>query len=206
MFQPIGGHDGHQWFQRRRQKCLGKSEARAVILVFRSARKTQKLLRMLRSCFMSSFVEFRFVVSEKKSKMSQPIRGQDGPNNSNLVEDVEILLPFKFPWIPFTGFREAVEKVLVNQWQDGHLWFPIGLKTQNLAKDVEILLPVKFRWILFTVSDNNSNMSRPIRGQGGHLGFPIDQKKNKNKNTHTNLVLGVRVRCKSLAPFLRLRW
>ena len=52
---------------------------------------------------MSSFVEFPSAVSDEKSKMSQPIRGQGGhlvfpisPKNTNLVEDVEILLPVKF--------------------------------------------------------------------------------------------------------------
>ena len=71
---------------------------------------------------MSSFVEFRSAVSEEKSKMSQPIRGQGGhlvfpigPKNTNLVEDVEILLPIKFPWIPFSGFRGEVENVSANQ-------------------------------------------------------------------------------------------
>ena len=32
----------------------------------------------MRSCFLSIFVEFRSAVSEEKSKMSQPIRGQGG--------------------------------------------------------------------------------------------------------------------------------
>ena len=52
---------------------------------------------------MISFVEFRFVVLEKRSKMPQPIRGHGrhfvftiGPKNKNFVEDVEILLPYKF--------------------------------------------------------------------------------------------------------------
>ena len=79
---------------------------------------------MLRSCFLSSFVEFRSAVSEEKSKskMSQPIRGQGGhlnfpigPKNTNLVEDVEILLRIKFRWIPFSGFRGEVENVSPNQ-------------------------------------------------------------------------------------------
>ena len=34
--------------------------------------------------------------------------------NANLVEDIEILLPVKFCWIPFGGFRE-VENVSANQ-------------------------------------------------------------------------------------------
>ena len=54
--------------------------------------------------------------------MSQPIRGQGGhlvfpvgPKNTNLVEDVEILLPVKFSIIPFSGFRGEVENVPANQ-------------------------------------------------------------------------------------------
>ena len=65
-------------FQRRRRKCLSQSEARAAILFFRSALKTQTRKRTLRSCFLSSLVEFHSAVSEKKSKMSQPIRGHGG--------------------------------------------------------------------------------------------------------------------------------
>ena len=76
----------------------------------------------LRSCFLSSFVESRSAVSEEKPKMYQPITGQGGhfvflicPKNTNLVEDVEILLPVKFRVIPFSGFRGEVENVSVNQ-------------------------------------------------------------------------------------------
>ena len=77
---------------------------------------------MLRSCFLSSFFEFRLAVSEEKSKMCQPIRGQGGHlvfpiglKNINLVEDVEFLLPVKFLWIPFSGFWGEVENVSANQ-------------------------------------------------------------------------------------------
>ena len=76
----------------------------------------------LRSCFLSSFVEFLSVVSEKRSKMSQQMRGQGGhlvfpigPKTTNLVEEVEILLHVKFRWIPFSGFRGEVENVSANQ-------------------------------------------------------------------------------------------
>ena len=42
----------------------------------------------------------------------------------NLVEDVEILLPVKFHWILFSGFREEVENVLANQRLGGGAsWF-----------------------------------------------------------------------------------
>ena len=54
--------------------------------------------------------------------MSQPIRGQGshlvfpiGPKNTNFLEDVEILLPVKFGWILFSGFRGEVENVSANQ-------------------------------------------------------------------------------------------
>ena len=54
--------------------------------------------------------------------MSQPIRRQGGhnvfpigPNNTNLVEDVEILLPAMFRGIPFSGFRGEVKNVSANQ-------------------------------------------------------------------------------------------
>ena len=54
--------------------------------------------------------------------MSQPIRGQGShlifsidPKNTNLVEDVEILLPVKFRWILFSCFRGEVENVSANQ-------------------------------------------------------------------------------------------
>ena len=81
---------------------------------------------MLRYCFLSSFIEFLSAVSEEKSKMSQPIRGQGshlvipiGLKNTILEEDIEILLPVKFRWIPFSGFRGEVENVPANQkpWQ-----------------------------------------------------------------------------------------
>ena len=101
---------------------LFEESAEADIFVYWSTRKTQTRKRMLRSCFLSSFVEFRSAVLEEKSKMSQPIRGQGGhlvfpigPKNTNLVEDVEILLPVKFRWIPFSGFRGEVENVSANQ-------------------------------------------------------------------------------------------
>ena len=84
--------------------------------------------------------------------MSQKIGGQGGhlvfligPKNTNLVEDVEILLP-----ISFVEFRSTVseEKSKMSQpirGRGGHLVFMIGPKNTNLVEDIEILLPVKFR-------------------------------------------------------------
>ena len=67
--------------------------------------------------------------------MSQPIRGQGGhlvfpigPKNTNLVEDVEILLHVKFHQIPFSGFRGKVENGSANQKPGRSSCFPIGPK------------------------------------------------------------------------------
>ena len=110
-----------QLFQRRSRKWLSQSDPSTTILFFPSARKTQTWYRTLISCFLSSLVELSSVVSAEKSKMSRPIRGQEGhlvfpigPKNTNLVEEIEILLPVKFRWIQFSSFRE-VENVSANQ-------------------------------------------------------------------------------------------
>ena len=96
-------------------------------------------------------------VSEEKSKTSQPIRGQGshlvfpiGPKNTNLVEDVEVFLPVKFHWIPFSRFRGEVENVSANQRQGQPSSFSDRPKNTNLVENVEILLPIKFRWIPFS--------------------------------------------------------
>ena len=146
-----------QPFERRSRKCLSQSEARAAILFFLSARKTQTWKRALRSCFLSSFVEFCSAVSEEKSKMSQPIRGQGGhlvfpigSKNTNLVEGVEILLSIRFCWIPFCGFRGEVENVKVyagrtedrRRTRDSALWQKLtrafGSGEPKTTKSVEI--------------------------------------------------------------------
>ena len=87
--------------------------------------------------------------------MSQPIRGQGGhlvfpigPKNTNLVEDIEILLPVKFCRIPFSGFRE-VENVSANQRPGRPSCFSDRPEKHNFVEDIEILLPVKFRRIPF---------------------------------------------------------
>ena len=67
------------------------------------------------------------------------------PKNINLVEDVEILLPVKFRWIPFNGFRE-VENVSANPRPARQSCFSDRTEKHKLGRgqDVEILLPVKF--------------------------------------------------------------
>ena len=59
-----------------------------------------------------------------------------GPKNKNLVEDVQILLPVKFPLSPFSSFRAEVEMSQPIRGQGGHLFFLIGTKNTNLVEDV----------------------------------------------------------------------
>ena len=80
------------------------------------------LIVTLNNQFTLPYLEFRSAVPEEKSKMPQPIRGQGGhldfpigPKNTNLVEDVEVLLPVMFRWILFSGFKGEVENVSANQ-------------------------------------------------------------------------------------------
>ena len=84
--------------------------------------------------------------------MSQPIRSHSshlifpiGPKNTNLVEDVEILLPVK-------QFQRRSRKCLSqSEARVAILFFLSARKTQNLVEDVEILLPKsKFRSIPFS--------------------------------------------------------
>ena len=158
-----------------KQEAQGPHIVNLSTMFFRSARKNTNLEDGVDiSYFLSSFVEFR---SEEKSKMSQSIRGRGshlvfliGPkkknklctghwylascqvssNNTNLVEDVEILLPVKFRWVLFSGHRGEVENVSANQRLGGHLVPPIDPKNTTLLEDVEILHPVKFCWIPFS--------------------------------------------------------
>ena len=112
----------------------------------------------LASCQVS-FV-FRSAVSEteKKSKMSQPIRDQDGHiwfpiglKNTNLADDVDIFLPVQFRCIPLSGFRKTNRKCLSeSKARTAILDFRSARKKiTNLVEDVEILLHIKFRWITF---------------------------------------------------------
>ena len=113
-----------QRFQGKSWKYLSQSEARAAILFCSDRPEKHKLGtgHWDLNCFLSSFVEFCSAVSEEESKMSQPIRGQGchlvftiSSKNTNLVEDIEILLPVMFRWILFSGFRGEVENVSANQ-------------------------------------------------------------------------------------------
>ena len=157
---------------------------------------------MLRSGFLSSFVEFCPAVSEEKSKMSQPIRGQGGhfvfpigPKHTNLVENVEILLHVKFRWILFSDFRGEVENVSANHRLGRPSCFSDRPKKHKLGRERWDLASCQFSAEFHSaVLEEKSKMSQPIRGQGSHLVFPIGLK-------NTNLVEDVEI----LLP-VKFRW
>ena len=98
-----------------------------------------------------------------KKCLNQPEAGAailflDPPKNTNLVVDVEILLPLKFRWIPFNGFRGEVEKCLsLSEARAAILFFGSARKTQTWKS-----------WDLASckVSLNSVQRSESIRDQG----------------------------------------
>ena len=124
--------------------------------------------------------------------MSQPIGGQGGylvflisPKIASLVEDVEILLPVKFCWILFSGFRGKVENVSENHRPGQPFCFPIHLKNTNLVEGVEILLPIKFCQIPFSgFRGEVENVSANQRPGQPFCFFPIGLQ-------NTNMVEGI---------------
>ena len=112
-----------QRFQRRIRKCLSQSETRVTILFF-DQREQHKLGRGhwdLASCQVSLNSVQRFqrrsrkCLSQSKASAAILFFFSIGLKNTKLVEDVEILLPVKFRWISFSGFRGEVENVSANQ-------------------------------------------------------------------------------------------
>ena len=112
-------------------------------------RMEHMLIMMLRTCLLSSFLKFCPAVSGKKSKMSRPIRGQGshlglltGPKYINLVDDIEILFPVKFPWFPFSSCRGKSKMWKVND--DGRTTRDHNVTT----KDLKVLNTCKSEWYI----------------------------------------------------------
>ena len=94
--------------------------------------------------------------------------------NTDLVEDVEILLFVTFRWIPFSVIRREIENVSEIRHRGGHFAFPIGPKNKNLVEDVDILSSfVKFH---SAVSEEKSKISQRIRGRVAIIFFRSAQK------------------------------
>ena len=96
--------------------------ARAVIFIYSSDWKTQ----LGRRCWDLASCQISLNPVQQFQRRSQKCLSQSwamtaifflpiGPKNTDLVKDVGILLPVKFRWIPFSGFREEVVNVSANQ-------------------------------------------------------------------------------------------
>ena len=75
--------------------------------------------------------------------MSQAIRDQGGhlvfpigPKNTNLVEDIEILLPVNFLWIMLSGFRGKVKNISANQMPGQPSCFSDWPKKHKLGRGI----------------------------------------------------------------------
>ena len=150
---------------------------------------------------MSSFVEFRSAVSEEKSKMSRPIRGQGGrlvfpigPIKTKLGRGRWDLVSCQVSLNSVQRFQRKSWKCLnISEARTAILFFRLARKTQTSWRTLWSCLLSSFVEFCSAVSEK-SKMSQPIRGQGGHLVFPIGRK-------NTNLVEGVEF----LLP-VRFRW
>ena len=68
----------------------------------------------------------------------------DRPQNSELLEHIEYLLPVRFHHIAISGFRGEVEMSQPIRGQGSHLGFHIGSKNTHFVEDFEFFRPVKF--------------------------------------------------------------
>ena len=148
--------------------------------------------------FRTTFVEFWSSIIEKKLKMSQPMRDRGGLKNTNLIEDVEILLRVKFRCIPCGSFRQEVENISANQRPGRPSCFSIGPKITNLVEDggtLRYCLPssfVKFPWVVS--EEKNRKCLKQSDARAAILFFRIGPK-------NTNLVEDVEI----LLP-VKFRW
>ena len=152
-----------QQFQRRSRKCLSQSEARRQSC-FSDRPEKHKLGRGrwdLSSCQVSSNSFQRFQRRSRKC-LSQSEAGAAilffaiGPKNTNLVEGFKILLPIKFRWIQFSGFRGEVENVSANPW------FPQIMTNhfQRLFKDFWVSFSRTFQGFFLVPSTIDSRKNR----------------------------------------------
>ena len=61
-------------------------------------------------------------------------KSTDRPENTNVIEDVEILLPVNFRWIPFSGFRWKVEFVSAHEIPGRLFSFSWSVRKQKLGR------------------------------------------------------------------------
>ena len=121
-----------------------------------------------------------------------------GLKNTNLSEDIAILLPVNCRWIPFSSFKEEVE----NQRPGRSSCFSDRPKKSNYDEDVTSWFLSSFIVFRSAVSEEKSKMPQQIRGQADHLVFLI-----LPRNTHwiedVEILLTVKFRWILLSSFGR---
>ena len=123
-----------------------------------------------------------------------------GPKNTNLVDDVEILLPVKFRWISFRG---EVENVSVNQRPGWPSFFPYRSEKHKLGRGRWDLAScqVSLNSVQQFLKEEMLKMSQPIwETQCGHLLFLI-RLKNTNLVEDVEILLPVKFRWISFSSF-----
>ena len=121
-------------------------------------------------------------------------------------EDVKILLPVKFRWIPFSGFRGKV-KICISQSEAraAILFFWISPKNTNLVEDVKNLLSIKFRWISFSGFIREvTNVSANQRT--GRPSCFSDQPENRKPGRWCSDLASCQVLLNSIQRFQRKSW
>ena len=124
---------------------------------------------------------------DKTPYTNRKFENQRTTKNTNLLEDIEILLP-----VNFIKFLSAVseEKPKMSQQirgNGGHLVFPIGPKNTNLIKDLKILLPVEFLPIRFSGFRGEVNNVSANQRPGRPSWFSDRPEKHKLGRAHWDL-------------------
>ena len=122
--------------------------------------------------------------------MSQAIRGRSGylgfpigQKNTNLVEDVGILRPVKFCWLPFRSFRGEVENVSANQRLGRQSWFSDWPEKHKLGRGRWDLTSCQVSFLILFIGFTEEANQRP----GWLSSFSIRAEKHKLCRGRCNL-------------------
>ena len=148
-----------------------------------------------RSCFKSSFVAFRSAVAQKKLKMSQPIRVKDGhiwssigPKNTNVVENVEILLSVKFREHSVQHFERRSWKCISQSEAVRPSWISDRPDKYKLDRKRWGFASCQV-WLKYSVvAEKTSKMPQTIRSQDDHLVFSYRPENHKLDRGRWNLL------------------
>ena len=111
-------------------------------------------------------------------RQGRPSCFSDRLENTNLLVGVEILLPVKSRWIPFSRFRVHTSNNVISQSEirmSAILFFRSARKCFHIhgTGRWDLCCPVKFRWMTLSAVSEKSvwKCPRSVIGKGGHLVF-----------------------------------